>query len=602
MARRDRHRRGGRVTPKGPRPNDRAPAPSRGEDDEPDLLATVRDTLATGEPLDLLVEVSTLVAAVDPRSRSPVREASPEVPSLADLVGSFAGVDRVETTALLAGVAVLAPDEALRGRARRQVADRAHQLPDWLLRLGRAQPGRTMAATHVLGDGETIMVEVTLPGTGDLAARTVSAVVYVDHNLGTVAKDAVVVPGLLDELVATMQAHDDAPGDTTWADLDPAAARARLTEAIDTGALVVPPLESETWPASRPLVEWAARLLPEGGAGYRRPDGDDPAQAGLTEAFLASPQASHLGDPDHRELAESMLWFATDHGPGDPLRWSPTAVEILLTDWLPRKIAGEEAFLAKAPEVLRALISYAHAERGVRAELTAETLQAVDQVEPDYQEAIRSPRPQGPTALLAAMGALDPEGTGGLGAGLEGLVEPGQVVLEVLRGAVGGEEALGALDDRALPDEAFAWEGVDPDIAPAVSEVLAACDRCCDEALDVEYRTACRRFLARAARGDPAAFHRRGHTDTAAAVCWTVGKANDLFTPEGDAMAVSDLLGHFGVSQASVAQRATTLLRAAGVPGQGSSSPDDLALGDPGLLVAGQRRRFVALRDRYGEG
>ncbi len=63
---------------------------------------------------------------------------------------------------------------------------------------------------------------------------------------------------------------------------------------------------------------------------------------------------------------------------------------------------------AAAPELLRALIRYAHRERGIRPGLTADTLAAVDEWEPDYQRVIRSPRPQGPAALLAAMVALDP--------------------------------------------------------------------------------------------------------------------------------------------------------------------------------------------------
>ena len=37
-------------------------------------------------------------------------------------------------------------------------------------------------------------------------------------------------------------------------------------------------------------------------------------------------------------MLSSLLWFGSGYGPGDPLRWSPTAVEILMLDWIPRKI------------------------------------------------------------------------------------------------------------------------------------------------------------------------------------------------------------------------------------------------------------------------
>ena len=100
-----------------------------------------------------------------------------------------------------------------------------------------------------------------------------------------------------------------------------------------------------------------------------------------------------------------MIWFGVDYGPGDPLRWSPVAVEIILVNWIPRKIVADAVYLSKAPELLRAFVRFCHAERGIRTELTRDTLAAIDVYEPDYQRTIRSPRPQGPMALLAAMGA-----------------------------------------------------------------------------------------------------------------------------------------------------------------------------------------------------
>ena len=84
----------------------------------------------------------------------------------------------------------------------------------------------------------------------------------------------------------------------------------------------------------------------------------------------------------------------------------PVAVEILLADWIPRKIIESPDFLRKAPDLLRAFIRFCHAEREIRPELTDETLAAVNKHEPEYQRAIRSARPQGPMALLAAMGSF----------------------------------------------------------------------------------------------------------------------------------------------------------------------------------------------------
>ena len=42
--------------------------------------------------------------------------------------------------------------------------------------------------------------------------------------------------------------------------------------------------------------------------------------------------------------------------------------------------------------MLRAFIRFSHAERGIRGELTEETLAAVDEYEPEYKAAIRTLR------------------------------------------------------------------------------------------------------------------------------------------------------------------------------------------------------------------
>ena len=285
------------------------------------------------------------------------------------------------------------------------------------------------------------------------------------------------------------------------------------------------------------------------------------------------------------------------------MRWSPVAVEIILEDSIPRKIVADAAYLSKAPVVLRAFVRFCHAERGIRPSLTDDTLDAIDRYEPGYQRTIRRPRPQGPMALLAAMGALDPDGpwpTDGLDDVFddEFTFDHGEFMRALLLEAAGSDISLAALDDRPLPDEEFRWAGVEPDVHDRVAEVLALADRCCEELLDIEHRTACRRLLARVASGDPAVFRRRASPVTAAAaICWIVGKDNDLFQPGRGGILVKDLMSHFGLAQGGVSQRAETLLKAAGF--DPSARRWDLRLGVPELLVSTRRRRLIELRDEY---
>ena len=556
---------------------------------EPDLMDGIVAALAADEPLPLLGVASSLLAAFDDGPSFP-GENQPPLPSRDDVVQSFFDVDLVETSALLAAVAGLTGDVILRRRVRQEIADRRHVLPHWLLAMDEAEPvDGVFEMRHVLGDGENIVLGVRLPGGHELCAA-----VYIDHNLGTVVKDAYVVPGGLAELGELMRTTADDP-DTTLTGLDPADARVRITEAIELGANTFPPLETDTWPACRPLVEWAVGLLPAGGTGYVRPEWTDGDKQALAERFFASPFGAGQDDADRRGLLDSLLWFGTDYGPGDPLRWSPVAVEILLADWIPRKIVADVPYLAQAPDLLRAFVRFSHAERGIRDELTAETLTAVDELEPTYQATIRTPRPQGPMALLAAMGALDPEGPWpDVDDG--GALTFGEIMLARLYPAVGGAQALDELDDALLPDEPFDWTRVPPEARERVAGVLALVDRGCDALLGLELRTAARRVLARAAAGDPQTLRRGGVETTAAAICWIVAKANEVFD-ESD-LTVKQLLDWFGVSANTPSQRGKALLRAIGV----DAAPygyGGLHLGSSDYLTAARRAGIIAARDRF---
>lgn len=278
-------------------------------------------------------------------ARARASRPDPDTPSREEFVESFLSAPLPETSALLATVAALSGDEVLRRRVTREIAGRAHALPDWLVDLPRAVAvPEAVEVTHALGDGDDVLVAVTLPG-----GHVLTAVVLIEHNLGSVAKDAFVLSEPLDEVVATVHEAAGSDPDMATGPLSPADAKVRITDAVDHGARTFPPYETDTWPACRALVEWMTALLPDGGTGYARPEWTEDEVADLARRFRASPFAAGLDDPG--DLLSSLLWFGTDYGPGDPMRWSPTSAEILLLDWIPRKIVTEVELLAPAPDV-----------------------------------------------------------------------------------------------------------------------------------------------------------------------------------------------------------------------------------------------------------
>lgn len=548
------------------------------------LMRTFRTAMRADHPLELLDHVSAIMSALDPRQRNPMERNVEGGLTISELADTFIGTDLAETTAALSTIATLTADELFATRLRKAVATRRRPMPAWLDSLSDTQVTDTVMLTHIQGDGDDYLLGARLP-TGE----ELTALVYVDHNMGSIVKDAFVIPQPFGEVLERMKELADDP-DQRFVQEDPARIRAVITQAIDVGARTIPPMETDSWPHCRPLVEWLVRMLPAGGTVPEHHEWSEEERRELAEGFFTSRHGRHLDGPDERELIDDIIWYGNGWGSGDPLVWSPVRIELLLVDWIPRKIVADASYLSKAPDLLRGFVRFCHERGGLREALTAETVEAVDHWEPEYQRLIRTERPQGAEALAQL---LLNEGTYD---GLDDLSFE-EIMLESLDRAVGGRANLEALDTVPLPDEPFDWTQIPDDIHHRVAEVLELCDRCADEILDVEHRTAMRRFLARAAATDPVIFRRKGKPErAAAAVAWVIAKANDTVGYAG-AMESQELIGWFGVKGA-VSQRAQPFLAANGV------DPHELygrmELGTPDLLTAERREGIVRMRDLYG--
>lgn len=609
-----RHGKGGRVTPKGTRPGSFGPSdppqnpdtqlqlpagpgswePFRSVDADPepepdfDLLGLIRGAMDAEHPLELLWTASVMMDTVDSRNDDPFSSSKHkgEPPAIHGLVEGFADVGQPEIDVLLSIFGELTTDELLARRISQLLANRRPQDPDWLPSLGDSEIQGVVELRQVLGDECNILVGLRV---GELEQ---TAVVFVDHNAGSLVRDAFFLTEPIDSVRALMDASSDPveADQVAWIDLDPADGRARIAESIAIGAMTVPRVETETWPQCRPLLEWAIGLMPEGGRGYERPDWPEKRRAKLTERFFGSEIGAAFDDADRRGLLESLLWFGVDYGAGDPMRWSGQSVGILLTDWMPRKVVADVVYLSQLPDLLRAFVRFCHAECEIPEVLTADTFDAIDHFEPDYLELIGSPRPQGPAALIARMLGSD---AGDDDAFLESFgIDLDALQRRELEERSGGAAALAVLTTDPLPDEPFDWSEVASDTTDRVTEVLDLIDAFAEANFGMEFRTASRRLLCVIASRAPQVFRRRGAASSAAAaLAWVVARDNDLLSSAPGSMPAQDLVAAFGRT-GSVSQRAGTMLKNASL-----ASPSEQFHCPPEMLLSSTRLHLIGERD-----
>jgi hypothetical protein len=380
MAKAARHKRGGRTTPKGTQPPG-----SRGRgahQHDRGLQEQAARAVRTRSPIDVLTLASGVVELCTPRPLDP--EDDDERPDLLDVVHSF-----VHATPELASVAAvigeLTADGELADHIRGDLAE--VRLParvrSWISTMALAEPTEARLMSHPHRDGDDIIIGVRWP-----SGEEISAIVYIDHNIGSVVKDAFLLPDGPSGVAVRFKSMS-APH-VTITPMSPADARAQIAWAIEHGERTPDMEPTESWPTVRSVVEWMIAKLPTDGTAYSKEPIDDAETNTLVDRFIASPFATELDLPPDaiREICDPVVWYAHDQAGGDPLRVSPVLIEALLFDWLAYKVHLQEIHRLVVPMVLKAWARFAGEARGLPAELIDESIEAIDQWAPDYLQAV----------------------------------------------------------------------------------------------------------------------------------------------------------------------------------------------------------------------
>jgi hypothetical protein len=220
--------------------------------------------------------------------------------------------------------------------------------------------------TNVFGDVDELVIGMRLDGGHELTIA-----VQLDHNMLSSVADAGAVPDPIDETLARVA---ESSSDTSVFEMGLADARVWIEDALNKPTLAP---ETDTWPLYKALVQWLVGRLPERGE-HRPPAGEGESNEKLCDMFFATSSAAPFTDPGHRELLLELF----ETGTGDPLRWSAVRVEHAIGGTPYSEVALD------APDLLRAFIPYAHAQSGIRDELSSRTPAMVDALRSTYRREV----------------------------------------------------------------------------------------------------------------------------------------------------------------------------------------------------------------------
>ncbi len=308
--------------------------------------------------------------------------------------------DRAEALNALAG--------QLAERVAGQDTEPARRMHALLTESGEVEPTGGYAYGDRYGDQTGYVVTFAYPD-ADQGGPEHAVVLVVDHTLGLVRDIVIVAPAsaVLDQLSA------DADEMTWSAPLDPGAVRVaadaylRATdhaeELPDTGSLV-----DNRWLAGRRLA-----MIPAPPASAE--DAGTPERDELLGQFMESPEARLSGlaraSGAQGEAVGFALGLCVDFAAtrgGDPLRWSPRAVEAFLLDWVHQRAVLDDRDAAALPDVLAAWVSWAGRRVGLPEPAVDATLDRIDALRPEFARLAATGERQSPavraTAQLVAEG------------------------------------------------------------------------------------------------------------------------------------------------------------------------------------------------------
>jgi hypothetical protein len=347
-------------------------------------MQTVDDALTAEELASLLVASW---AGGDPRAASDPTELA---------VTSISTLERMG--ALRALVAIRSVTESdLRHlvdmTVQRLVLNRGAVVPNWADLLSRVELVEALHVTETLRDQDLWALRFRY--SDDDPASNHVLTVSIDRNRSGIVRDITLGhPETADMLFAAWRSAPDGDEHIKAALADPGEAAIALATALARTDVTGGTEVTQKAIGLLPLLRSRLRALPPVAVPQRElvwqqlDDADEVTLAAQFATEIAElPPAEPLPEGvDRQKLARSFL---ESTGLADEmLRWSPIRVEMVLLDWLPRRVILTPAEIAATPDVLRAFVRWALARQGIPADAIETTVAAVGRWEGDFAAAM----------------------------------------------------------------------------------------------------------------------------------------------------------------------------------------------------------------------
>ncbi|MDQ1391350.1 MAG: hypothetical protein QOF30_327 [Acidimicrobiaceae bacterium] len=401
-----RRKRGGRVTPKG----GAGGRTGSGLSDVPEWmgLEDVFAKLVTGAGVDLGQAADPLAAEVWASQMWSVwgelseGQMDPIELFAGGLIAYCAGHPTSDSLTVLRALAAVA-SEPYGSKARRavhRVASNDVAEPAWAEMIGTSVGASAWLSFDPAHD-DGVMVMVGFEGAS--GAHTLG--VFVDHNLGGIAKDSLALPVSVDEVLARLREGEGSES-MEYREISVAQAAARWRDAFKMTDKTLDPPVTEDLRHLRALLMARLSRMPAGAKLPVEETMSADERERLLGEFFDTDDAAVLFGPegdkrdDVEQLAFQAMTFSLDHVRGTPLRFSPVMVEIFSLDWAPRKVVASEDVFTLMPDVLAAWIRFVGRRRGIPEMAVGESIAAVYDYAPEMMELCRNPANWGPAKTI----------------------------------------------------------------------------------------------------------------------------------------------------------------------------------------------------------